>query len=352
MTGERDTGATNAPWWLCWLATSACVPMALLWPTKIADWTWIRAGGVALLGSSGLDVYADLPGVQVGPLGLLVGGLIGPQWAGQAATALLLAPVLHLALRDATRRQAIAGAALLVVSWSWLAVSGHVEDGMATLGVLAAWRAGTAGKATLWLTLAAACKPWAACAAPLLLTYGIGWAALFTAGQAAIWGLFLARSGAAEAMRVTFLAEPASLIGVLFRPEDPDRLVVLPGGYRIAQLLLVTAAVCVVMWRRRLELLLLVMVDARLFLDPGTWHYYYAPLAVGALIVDLHRRHRMPWLALVAAVLGLASNTDSQMLGAARLCVLAGLLVAAAWPVWFGDAEPVDDRALVGARAG
>lgn len=313
------------------VAAGVSFGLSLAVGSLIEDWHEMLPGGQAMLSGSWLHVYADHPGIQVGPLGLLALGVLHYEWLGRLAVALLLIPALRLATQGASRRFSVAASAVMALSWTWLGISGHLEDALAIVALLAAVRARSRWQATGWVVVAAAAKPWAACALPLLLGWGWLTALAGGVGIAAVYLPFLLQPGALAASRVTFLAEKASLVGVLF-PTGADQYHTLPGVYRMAQLVLVAAAVTIAVRHRAVWAVPAVLVGVRVFLDPGTWHYYYPPLALALLLIDVRRANRLPWLAAAAALLGLTSNSASTLVGGARLLVLLVVLVAALLP--------------------
>jgi hypothetical protein len=154
------------------------------------DWELLRAGGRGLFSSAPLSVYANTPYLQAGPPGLVVmrGLDLLPRSAALAAAHILLAflgwYMLFLVERwtvpASTWRSAPVGAGLVTLTfgivvldkWALLAgTSPHVEDGLAIFTFLLAVRALMTRRdicAALLIGLAAAWKPWAVVALPLL----------------------------------------------------------------------------------------------------------------------------------------------------------------------------------------
>lgn len=158
--------------------------------TSPADWGTLSDGAHGLFSSSALSTYAAHPGLQAGPPGLLVVRALDvlPGGAAVKAAQLLLALLgwylLYLAERWSVPGVRFGSAPVLQglmtllvgvpVLASWAALAGgapHVEDGMALLGFIFAARALSEDRglrAAVLVGLAAATKPWAIVAVPLL----------------------------------------------------------------------------------------------------------------------------------------------------------------------------------------
>jgi hypothetical protein len=155
------------------------------------DWPLLSAGGTGLFNAHPLSVYANTPYLQAGPPGLVVvralnllPGGSGP-WIAYILLAFLGWYLIYLAERwtvpESTWRSAPLGAglrtltvgAMVLGQWAWLAgFAPHPEDAMAILCFLFAVRAVMTRRelaAAVLIGLAAAWKPWAVTALPLVM---------------------------------------------------------------------------------------------------------------------------------------------------------------------------------------
>lgn len=283
------------------------------WGTSGLSWHYFADGGRALLHGDGLAVYARHPELQVGPLALLVSGLLEPWGSGravaQAAMALtgpVLVVVLGLAAPVAHRWGRVLAAGLLVTpGWVVLAVRwGHLDDVLAMAGaVLAVYavRRDRALPAGLALAAAVAAKPWAIGFVPLLLglTHARVRAALVAAAGAVLaWLPFVATPGTLEALRPPVPLIPGSGLHTLgVRGRD------VPDWGRTTQLLAAPLAGLLAALRGRWAGVLLVAVAVRLALDPQDNPYYIGSAVVAAAAFDLAGTHwRVPWTTLATAL--------------------------------------------------
>jgi hypothetical protein len=58
------------------LALWTAIAALRVWPTSALSWHFFRDGGTALFGSSGLHLYANNPGYQIGPVAFVVSGAL------------------------------------------------------------------------------------------------------------------------------------------------------------------------------------------------------------------------------------------------------------------------------------
>ncbi|MDQ1602336.1 MAG: hypothetical protein QOE01_181 [Actinomycetota bacterium] len=290
-----------------WLPLSlVCALSAFGAPVFFTDWHIARSAGHTLLSGDALSVYADHPLAQMGPLALLVAGLL-PKSAYIVLVALLLTPFLQLcesvAPRDVPKsRVAICtglGGALLVYPWADFAEQGHIDDVLVLFGCALMLKALQRRSAVLGgaaFALAVAAKPTALIAAPLLLPLGATAVSIAAASTAAVWLPF------ALADLHGFLASGKGVIDVRagslldFVGYDPGsatpwwvRAIALGGG----------ALLCAVFVRRRDPARgLLAGFAVRAFIDPNPATCYAATLVALGLFADVGVR-RVPWTAAV-----------------------------------------------------
>ncbi len=296
-------------------------------PSSGVSWHFFVDGARALFGGSGLQLYAQHPDLQIGPLGFVVTELLSPlpaaaqrgaaQVVMTAVAPLLLWLLAPLVDADPPRRRLRLLLAGLVLAPSWTALSVrwmHLEDVLALLlAVVAvrlvgfalredgpAWAGGAAGLA---LGAAMTAKPWAIGFVPILLALPLrrmltGVVAAATAALAG-WGPFLAAGpGTLEALHPPVpITDSSGLWTLGFRGGT------VPSWGRTAQLVAAPLVGVVVALRRRWPGVLLAAVAVRLALDPQDIEYYAAGAVVGALVLDLlATRWTVPWTALVTTV--------------------------------------------------
>ncbi len=295
-------------------------------PSSGVSWHFFVDGARALFGGSGLQLYAQHPDLQIGPLGFVVTELLSPlpaaaqrgaaQVVMTAVAPLLLWLLAPLVDADPPRRRLRLLLAGLVLAPSWTALSVrwmHLEDVLALLlAVVAvrlvglalrdggpAWAGGAAGLA---LGAAMTAKPWAIGFVPILLALPLRrlLTGVATAAAAALagWGPFLAADpGTVAALHPTVpITDSSGLWTLGFRGG------VVPSWGRTAQLAGAPLAGVVVALRRRWPGVLLAAVAVRLALDPQDIEYYAAGAVVAALVLDLlATRWTVPWTALVTA---------------------------------------------------
>jgi hypothetical protein len=285
-------------------------------------WHFFVQGGGALSDlddpvSGGLHLYAALPILQIGPVALVSvwlfsplgphGGLVAAEVFGALAGLVILGFVRHLA-RDAqpdpTAGQVDPRLATAMVFftpvWMYLAVgSAHLDDVLAlllaTIGLYAVKRQRPVAAGILF-GLAVDCKPWALAFGCLLVLGNrraqvIG--AIATAATIALaWSPFLLVDPATtNAFHFTIPNTTGS--GLRAIGIDTART---PPWDRPAQAAFGVGLGLLAIRRGRWAAVILLVVAARIVLDPGTNRYYTAGLAVGALIWDVvGSRSRWPW---------------------------------------------------------
>jgi hypothetical protein len=279
----------------------------------------------------GLHLYAGLPYLQIGPIALAAsfllqhltpdGGLMAGQLVGVAAGACIVLLTRSIARQAQPTRPAreldrmvIIASAFFTPVWMYVAVrSDHLDDVLALLfGVVAVKLVldGRAAWAGIAVGLAIDAKPWAipfACVLLLLPT---------------IRSRFQAAVAAAAVVLVAWLpfvlGDPRTL-PALDRFTIPNRATSVlrllgvtartPPWDRPAQLALGVLLAVLVIRNGRWAGIILVVVAARLVLDPGVNRYYTAGAAVGALLWDLAgSKERFPWWSAVTCVALFASR--------------------------------------------
>lgn len=316
LVGDRFVGGrgAEAALWATLAVWTAAWAVSMAHPALVS-WHWFVDGAHALLGGSGLQTYAAHPDYQIGPLAFLVAGAIDAL-PGSAVVAAVVMTGLGLVslwlvarLVSGPRRRLRVLLAGLVVGWVWPVLSvrwGHLDDTLALTAMVAALVAARGGRPVvtgLALAAAAAAKPWAVVAFPLvLLLPGRAWwraAGVMVAGVLASWGPFVvADSGTLAAFRPPVRVANTSVMWWL-----GYRSTYLPAWDRLAQLLgapLVSlAAVLRGVWPGALVSGLAV----RLALDPQDIGYYAAGAVLAAAVYDLcGHRLVVPWLTLVTAL--------------------------------------------------
>ena len=195
-----------------------------MWPSSGLSWHYTVDGARLLLHGSGLNLFADAPWLQTGPLSLVLAALLSPLPADvargvalvmmAAAGPLLVASLAPLVAPEARRRRVFLAAIVLIPAWTVLAVRyGHLDDVLALVFAVVALRAVCAERPVLAgaaLALAVAAKPWAIGFVPLLLALprarlrvGAAWAAAGVAMAGRIefrrWTAVLTLASRAEA---------------------------------------------------------------------------------------------------------------------------------------------------------
>lgn len=283
-----------------------------MWPDAGVSWHFSVEGARLLLHGSGLNIYADAPWLQTGPLSLAAAALLSPLPAGvgkgialiamAAAGPLLIAALAPMVAPAWRLRRMFLAALVLVPAWTVLSVRwGHLDDVLAMVFAVLALRAVSADRpvlAGLALAAAVSAKPWAIGFVPLLLALPRGRlraAATAAAGTALAWAPFvLANPRTLGALHPPVGLSPASGLHTL-----GARGVLVPPWGRTAQLLLSPAAAVVAVLTRGLPGVLLVSVAVRLALDPKDNAYYIGSAALAAVVFDLlGTTWTIPWTTL------------------------------------------------------
>lgn len=304
----------------------------------VGDWDVLAFGGRVLLGLhppahhfGTLHLYAEYPGIQTGPPGLLAAGVVawiaGPFSGLAAVVVILIVGILVIALVEAmtgaSTRRLLPAASLALAFWaSSFALYPHLEDALAVLlsliAVLLLQRRGNWFLVALLLGTAAAAKPWAAAFIPLVLAlprsvrvYAGGAAILVALG----WWLpfVMADAQTLSALAGFSIQVKGSSVLHLLGVRGPS-----PGWVRPAQILAAAAAVGLVVRRGRLTHALTAGLVLRLWLDPAAYPYYAAGLLLCAIPLDLDSGG-VPWWTVSATL---------------ALCVASGQLHAIAVIVW------------------
>jgi hypothetical protein len=314
MEVHRKTLPVVASWTFVALWTVAWA--WYMWPSSGLSWHFSVDGARLLLHGSGLNLFADAPWLQTGPLSLLVAALLSPLPASTAKGIALVAmtaagPVLIAALTPLVaparkHRRIVIATIVLIPAWTVLSVRwGHLDDVLAMVFAIVALRAVSADRPILAgaaLALAIAAKPWAVGFLPLLLVLPWGRlraAAVAAAGVALAWAPFvLANSRTLGALHPPVGLSPASGLHTL-----GARGVLVPPWGRTAQLILSPAAATVAVLMRGLPGVLLVSVAVRLALDPKDNAYYIGSAALAAVVFDLlGTRWTIPWTTLATVI--------------------------------------------------
>jgi len=287
-----------------------------MWPDSGVSWHFSVDGANLLLHGSGLNLYADTPWLQTGPLSLVVAALLSPLPANvgkivalvamTAAGPLLIAALAPLVAPAGRHRRIIIAAFVVIPAWTVLSVRwGHLDDVLAMTFAIVALRAVSADRPVLAgaaLAAAVATKPWAVGFLPLLLVLPRGWlraAATAAAGTAMAWAPFvLANPRTLGALHPPVGLSPSSGLHTL-----GARGVMMPSWGRTAQLLLSPAAAVAAVLSRGLPGVLLVSVAVRLALDPKDNAYYIGSAALAAVVFDLlGTGWTIPWTTLATIV--------------------------------------------------
>jgi len=283
-----------------------------MWPNSALSWHFSVDGARLLLHGSGLNLYADAPWLQTGPLSLVVAALLSPLpsnvgkdivlVAMTAAGPLLIAALTPLAAPARRHRRLLIAAVVVTPAWTVLSVRwGHLDDVLAMVFAIVALRAVSADRPVLAgvaLAAAVAAKPWAIGFVPLLLALPRGRlraGATAAAGTALAWAPFvLANPRTLGALHPPVGMSPSSGLHTL----GARGLMVPPWG-RTAQLLLSPAAAVATVLTRGLPGVLLVSIAVRLALDPKDNAYYIGSAALAAVVFDLLGTNwTIPWTTL------------------------------------------------------
>jgi hypothetical protein len=292
--------------WLLILPGTLTTVMALAVGGPMSDWDAATTGGHYLL-SGHLTVYADKPRVQMGPLALLLAGVL-PGTVYVVAVCALLPLVLWIVMLPypptrQTYLRALVGGMLLAWPWAAFAVQGHADDALVVFGVLTMVSA-LKLRREFWVVagflVAIAAKPTAILFLPLAFMHSRRAGILATVGGGLLWAPFILADVPG------FLAAGPGQ-GDLWPYSVPALLgsvphTGIPGWVRPAQLV-GGVALCWFLARRKGPVAAATGVFAfRVLLEPGTWNYYSTSVIAAAIMLDLHRRWRVPWATLLAFV--------------------------------------------------
>ena len=288
-----------------------------MWPDSGLSWHFSVDGANMLVHGSGLNLFADAPWLQTGPLSLVVAATLRPLPAAigkdvallamTAAGPLLVAALTPLVAPARRHRRMFIAAMVLIPAWTVLSLRwGHLDDVLALIFAVVALRAVSADRPVLAgvaLALAIAAKPWAVGFLPLLLVLPWGRlraAAVTTAGVALAWAPFvLANPRTLGALHPPVGLAPASGLHTL-----GARGVLVPPWGRTAQLLLSPAAATLTVLTRGLPGVLLVSMAVRLALDPKDNAYYIGSAALAAVVFDLlGTSWTIPWTTVATVIL-------------------------------------------------
>jgi hypothetical protein len=298
------------------LALWTAIAALRVWPTSALSWHFFGDGGTALFGSSGLHLYANNPGYQIGPIAFVISGalgVLGTTGARITAQVLMtiagplcitwLVPVLPPRLRG---RRVVLALIVMVPGWVILSVRwSHLDDVLAMAFTTLALRAILERRA-IWagiaLALAAASKPWAIDFAPLLLILERrAWrpaAIALVGGLAVTWGPFIfSAPGTLHALQPNVLLAPGSgLYALGFRGQ------IVPAWDRSVAFVVAIGAATMAVLRGRWAGVIIIAVAVRIALDPQNNAYYIGSVATAAVVYDLFGTEwRGPWLTLVSS---------------------------------------------------
>ena len=279
------------------------------------SWHFFVSGSHLLFGASGLNLYAEHPELQIGPLAFaaaapltLLGAATQPialilMTAGGLASLYLIAPLVPPPNRQL--RVLLAGL-VLMPAWTVLSVRfGHLDDVLALVLAIGALRAVVANRAAiagLALGAAVAAKPWALGFIPLLLILDrqrLMAAVTAVAGIVAAWAPFMiANPATLAALRPPLGVAPSSGLRALGYRAD-----LIPPWDRIGQFVLGPLATLASVLCGRWPGLFLLAVAVRLALDPKDNPYYIGGAVLAAVVFDLlGTRSTIPWAALATVL--------------------------------------------------
>jgi hypothetical protein len=320
------------------------------WGNRLdTDWNMLTAGGHALFGPSALSLYQANPNLQAGPPVLVIARVLDflpGEWGVDVAHVLLALigwALLYLAERwyvpdarffSAPPRQGLLTLIVgLPVLLAWVALAGHVphlEDGLALLTFVLAFQAVSQGRevcAALLAGLAAAWKPWAVVALPLLWGLPRRWRmlALAVAVPAVCWLPFM-------------VGDPATLSTVSHGFELQLNSTVralglsstfVPSWWRGVELGGALAAAGLVAVRRDWRMAFAAGCTVRLLLDPAGFDYYIAGLLMATAVTERMIGLR-PWRTAVLLVSMVYANTflSPGSMSVIRACVLTFLFLS------------------------
>jgi hypothetical protein len=309
------------------------------------DWPPFASGSRALFEHGGLRVFAERPGLLLGPVALVairaflaLGGYWVMVAVGCVAGPMLILVIERTALRVVPDRETaltvLLGGAVFIASWMDLVLYGHVDDALVlSFAAVAMWScaARRPALAGVMLGLAFGSKQWAVVLLPLVLAFE-GRARFKAAGWAlgiavAVWAPFLLADLHTVNSARNLVAADSTLKLLGFSGLSP-------WWWRAVQLSAAFAAAAWVVNRGWWWAMLLVATGVRIALDPATWDYYAAGLVLGAFAFELIGSKRLvPWWTL-GAFLFVAETTLLSDSATGRAWVR--LLFVATAVVWVG----------------
>ena len=353
-------------WWIIAVASLGSVPAGYAgWG---GDFWVVYQAARALVGlpSPGVGTHGPLgifvasPSTQMGPASFVAVGPVAALSEPMARLLMTLAmalvlPLVVWLLERAARMSwpqwrsaadlpivVLLAGLFCIPQWHQVAVSyAHVDDVLVFAAAAWALKA-LAGRQPVQLGLALAlavdAKPWSIALAPLVLALPsardrLKAAAAGSAGIVVAWAPFLIAPGALTAL-ATFrirvdINSPLTLAGI-------HVLSPMPLWVRPAQLGLGLLLAYIAVRRHRPSAVLMVVVAARIALDPAAFPYYFVGLVVGCAAWELvGTARRFPWLtALVGFVIYDVRWLLNSPAAVARLDALSLVLAIAvvAWP--------------------
>lgn len=319
--------------WAFILPGTIAVAMALGVGAPTFDWRFAISGAHYLL-SGHLSVYADMPQVQMGPLSLLLAGVLpGPVYlVAMCALLPLMLWMMTLLYPPSNRTYGLALTGGLFLAWPWavFAVQGHGDDALVMVGVVAMVLGCKSHRDALVIggfLVAIAAKPTAILFLPLAFVFSRRAGIAAALGGAMLWAPFVLANvpGFLAAGRgqgkISSFSVPDLLGGVPYGA--------FPAWVRPAQLI-GGAALCIFLARRSGPAAAVAGVFAlRVLLEPATWNYYLTAVIAAAILLDLDSHRRVPWgttLAFVSFIV--AFNTPAAMVpGVIRIVSLTGVLI-------------------------
>lgn len=335
LIGNPAAGVGSMKAWLLVLPGTLAAAMALGVGEPTSDWDAAISGGHYLL-SGHFTVFADKPQVQMGPLALLLAGVLpGPVYLAAVCALLpLVLWIISLPYRP-TRElyvRLLIGGMLLAWPWAAFAVQGHGDDALVVLGVVtmvSALRLHREAWVVVAFLVAIAAKPTAILFLPLAFMISRRAGILAILGGGLLWAPFILGDvpGFLAAGRGQGQLWPYSvpaLLGYVPFKGIPDwlRPVQIIGG----------VALCWYLARRRGPAAAVAGVLAfRVLLEPGTWNYYSTSVIATAMMLDMYRGWRVPWVTLFAFASFVVSFGEplNMAQGAARVLTLTGVFVLA-----------------------
>jgi hypothetical protein len=327
------------PWWyrLRWpllVAWTAMCSALVVRPGRAGiDWATVDRGARLLSGGhpqGGLQLYADQPSIQIGPLTLgtvrlveLIAGAHAAIAVAMLGTALLfpalavLERAIHLPNNIERRRVAkliLIGGLFVVPAWlQSTVVYAHPDDVLVALcgaGALAAVARRRPALLGLMLALAIAAKPTALILAPLVLVF-TGRARLSAMRVAAVgllaWLPFVvADPRTLLAAQPQLLVQPGSGLTLLGLAGVPA-----PTALRLVQFVVALLVGWLAVRRGHWAAVPLIGIGLRVAIDPGDFSYYAVGVVTAALGWQIVRSNRarasqpsiigsLPWAAMAA----------------------------------------------------